>query len=102
MGLIKGKNTKIELLVFKFLRQEEIYFQKHYGRIRGKPDIAIPRKKIAVLIDGDFWHGWKFHERKSKLNPYWLAKIEDNMRRDRKNVRFLRSRGWKVLRIWEH
>lgn len=57
MSRIRGKNTKAELIVFRYLRKEGVYFQKHYKRAPGSPDIALPRKKRAVFIDGDFWHG---------------------------------------------
>lgn len=59
MSLIRSKNTAIELNVFRFLRRNSIYFQKNYKRAMGSPDVALPRKKKAVFIDGDFWHGWK-------------------------------------------
>jgi DNA mismatch endonuclease (patch repair protein) len=70
MAAIKSKNTKQELKVFKELRKRKVYFQKHYRKIAGTPDIAIPSKKIAVFIDGDFWHGWKF-----KVKEKWLPEI---------------------------
>lgn len=103
MSLIRSQNTAIEAKVFRFLRKNDIYFQKHYKRAVGSPDIALPRKKIAIFIDGDFWHGWKF--KKSKLyssGEYWRPKIESNILRDRATVRRLKREGWKVLRIWEH
>ena len=102
MSRIRGKDTKLEVLVCRYLRREGIYFQKHYRRAPGSPDIALPRRKKAVIIDGDFWHGWKYAERKHKLKPFWKAKIERNIRRDRKNRRLLREQGWQVLRVWEH
>lgn len=103
MSRIRSKNTKAELLVFRELRRRGIYFQKHYNRAPGKPDIALPRKKIAVFIDGDFWHGWQFFKNKKRLpKKYWVKKIEGNIVRDRKNRRILKKQGWKVLRIWEH
>ena len=80
-----------------------LYFQKHYNRAPGKPDIALPRKKIAVFIDGDFWHGWQFFKNKKRLpKKYWVKKIEGNIVRDRKNRRILKKQGWEVLRVWEH
>ncbi|MFA6228309.1 MAG: very short patch repair endonuclease [Patescibacteria group bacterium] len=103
MSKIRGKNTKVELLVFGELRKRGVYFQKHYKRAPGKPDIALPRKKIAVFIDGDFWHGYNFSNTKKRLpKKYWRAKIEANIHRDVKNRRKLKRMGWKVLRIWEH
>lgn len=103
MSLIKPKGTKPELLVFSYLRKRKIYFQKHYRKAPGSPDIALPRKKIAVFIDGDFWHGWQFEKRREKLpETYWRAKIEANIRRDKRNFAQLRKAGWKLLRVWEH
>ena len=103
MSRIKSKNTKAEVLIFKELRKRGIYFQKHYKRAAGNPDIALPRKKKAVFIDGDFWHGWKFKKNKKRLpKKYWVEKIESNIARDKKNRAKLRKEGWQVLRVWEH
>jgi DNA mismatch endonuclease (patch repair protein) len=101
MALIKGKNTKPELLVFRFLRSEKIHFQKHYKRALGNPDVALPRKKKAVFIDGDFWHGRNFEVRKGNLPPYWQNKIVRNIKRDREYRKLLVARGWVILRVWE-
>lgn len=103
MSRIRPKGTKPEMLVFSFLRKEKIYFQKHYKGVVGSPDIAIPSKKIAIFIDGDFWHGWHFSDWKDKIpKKYWQAKIQANIDRDRRVFAKLRRDGWKVLRIWEH
>jgi DNA mismatch endonuclease (patch repair protein) len=103
MSKIRSKNTKAEVLVFRELRRRCIYFQKHYNRALGKPDIALPRKKIAIFIDGDFWHGYRFSNTKNRLpKKYWQEKIENNIKRDRKNRAKLRKDGWRVLRVWEH
>jgi len=103
MSKIRSKNTKFEVLVFRELRKRGIYFQKHYKRAAGNLDIALPRKKKAVFIDGDFWHGYQFSKLKKRLpKKYWLAKIERNIKRDRKNRAQLRKKGWKVLKVWEH
>jgi DNA mismatch endonuclease (patch repair protein) len=103
MSLIKPKGTKPEVLVFRYLRKNKIYFQKHYKRVVGSPDVAVPSKKLAVFIDGDFWHGWKFAQRRHKLpKVYWRAKIEANIRRDKKTFATLRRKGWRVMRVWEH
>jgi len=102
MSRIRSKNTKVERLVFRELRKRGIYFQKHYKRAKGKPDIALPSKKKAVFIDGDFWHGRNFSKQKKRLpKKYWLPKIEKNVRNDRKNRLALEKAGWKVLRVWE-
>ena len=103
MSKIRSKNTKAELIIFRELRKRKIYFQKHYKRCIGCPDIAIPSKKLAVFIDGDFWHGRNFAKDRNRLpKKYWRQKIEMNMSRDKKNRAKLRRQGWRVLRVWEH
>lgn len=102
MSKIRSKNTKAERAVFKELRRNKIYFQKHYRKIKGCPDIAIPSKKLAVFIDGDFWHGRDFSNQKKRLpKKYWLQKIKANIERDALNRRLLRGKGWKIMRVWE-
>jgi DNA mismatch endonuclease, patch repair protein len=103
MSLIRSKNTKAELLAFRYLRRNKIYFQKHYPRAPGKPDIALPRKKKAVFIDSDFWHGHTYDKilRNRPPNDYWIQKIARNMERDTAQRNELRSKGWQILIVWE-
>lgn len=103
MASIKSKNTKPELLVFKYLRSQKVYFQRHYKRTLGSPDIALPRKKKAVFIHGDFWHGRTLRdleERRGK-GDFWVRKISGNVERDERQISGLTELGWKVLVIWE-
>jgi len=103
MSRIRSKGTKVEDIVFKELRKRKIYFQKHYKKAVGNPDIALPRKKKAVFIDGDFWHGYQIEKLKGRLpEGYWQEKIERNVIRDKEIREALRDNGWEVLRIWEH
>lgn len=103
MSKIKSEGTSAEITVFRFLRREGVYFQKHYKKIKGSPDIALPRKKIAVFIDGDFWHGWNFNKSKERLpEKYWRSKIESNILRNKRQRREMKRKGWKILRVWEH
>jgi DNA mismatch endonuclease (patch repair protein) len=103
MSLIRAKNTQAERLVFSHLRSKGIYFQKHYKGVAGCPDIALPKKKKAVFIDGDFWHGRDFNRvcKGRKNSDYWVEKIRSNMARDKKQRAALRRSGWSVIRIWE-
>lgn len=104
MSRIRSKNTKAELGVFSFLGKKKIYFQRHYKRAPGVPDIALPRKKLAVFIDGGFWHGKdldKLIARRGKDDPYWVPKIIRNMERDAQNDLNLQESGWKILHVWE-
>lgn len=100
MSSIRSKDTKAEKIVFSELRRRKIYFQKHYKRVLGKPDIALPRKKLAVFIDGEFWHGGS--KDVSRLpKDYWQDKIRNNMERDKKVQEYLLINGWKILRVSE-
>lgn len=101
MSKIRSKNTKPELIVFRELRKRKIYFQRHYKKALGSPDIALPRKKIAIFIDGDFWHGRNFAKDRTRLpEKYWRKKIETNILRDKNNRAKLRKQGWKFIRVW--
>lgn len=103
MSKIRSRNTKAEVLVFSYLRQNKIYFQRHYARVAGTPDIALPRRKRAVFIDGDFWHG-RTYEKLVATRPvddYWRKKISKNMLRDEAQRAELKENGWAVLAIWE-
>lgn len=103
MRLVKSKNSKAELIIFKYLRQRGIYFQKHYKRALGTPDIALPRKKKAVFIDGDFWHGRNYrHRLKGRAeNDPWMIKIKRNIERDKEQGAQLKAGNWEILRLWE-
>lgn len=100
MSRVKSKNTKPELLMFKLLEERGIMFEKHYP-ILGKPDIAFPEHKLVVFIDGEFWHGKNFNILKSTIPAFWVKKIGENMKRDRKTVRKLRTQGWHILHLWD-
>jgi len=103
MSRVKSKGSKIEYLVFSYLRKRHIHFQRHYRRAPGTPDIARPSEKKAVFIHSDFWHGWQYPRWRNTLtSEFWRDKIESNRRRDKITVRRLRSAGWKVLTVWEH
>jgi len=107
MGLIKSKDTKIEKDFCSVLSSVfypiGIRYRKHYSKLPGKPDIAFVKNRIAVFIDGDFWHGYKFKIQKQRLpRRYWVKKIENNINHDREVNLKLRRMGWRILRIWEH
>lgn len=102
MSRIKGKDTGPERFVEKYLRKKKIKFKKHLASLPGKPDFVLLDQKIAIFIDGDFWHGWRFSTWKHKLKNWWRNKILDTQKRDIRNFRKLRRKGWIVYRIWEH
>ncbi len=102
MSRIRSKDTEVERIAFRYLRKNKIYFQKHYARAAGKPDIALPRKKKAVFIDGDFWHG-RDYERIVASRPkgdYW-PKIAYNMEHDTRSRMRLKEENWRLLVVWE-
>lgn len=102
MRAVKSKNSKAELIVFKYLRKEDVYFQKHYKHAPGSPDVALPRKKKAVFIDGDFWHGRTISKVMERgPDDYWTKKILRNMDRDKAQEEALVAKGWRIIRIWE-
>lgn len=101
MSKILSKNTVAERIVFKYLRENKIYFQKHYTKVIGKPDVALPRKKKAVFIDSDFWHGYNFEKEKKTLPEFWKIKIEKNIEKDKTVNSELDKKGWEVLRVRE-
>ena len=103
MSRVRPKNSKIELMVFAHLRKRGIYFQRHYKRAPGTPDIARPSDRIAVFIHSDFWHGWQFPRWSHRLSSdFWREKIATNRQRDQRKIRELRSMGWSVMVVWEH
>lgn len=99
MQNIKQKNTKLELIFMKALREKGIWFTTHRTDVFGKPDIVFKRKKIAVFIDSDFWHGKK-HVPKTN-QEFWIARFERNRNRDIEVNAKLTEQGWTVLRFTE-
>lgn len=102
MSSIRGRDTKVELLVRKELHKRGYRYRVNASWLVGKPDIVFTRIRLAVFVDGDFWHGWKFNEWSEKLPPYWRDKIAGNMARDHRHTVQLRREGWTVMRVWEH
>lgn len=102
MSRVRSTDTTPELLVRKLVHARGLRFRKHCAWLPGRPDLVFVRSKVAVFIDGDYWHGWRFSAWKEKLAPYWKRKITNNRRRDQRNFVRLRKEGWLVLRVWEH
>lgn len=104
MQAIKSSDTKIELLLRRELWKRGYRYRKNYAPLPGRPDVVFLRKRVAVFCDGEFWHGYKWNERKHNIKSnreFWISKIENNMRRDDSINRQLKKAGWKVLRFWE-
>ena len=103
MAQIKSKDTGPELVLRKLLSQNKIFGYRLHYKIFGKPDIVFPRKKIAIFIDGCFWHKCPscFVKPTSRIE-FWSQKIKNNLKRDKEVNKLLKKTGWKILRIWEH
>jgi DNA mismatch endonuclease (patch repair protein) len=102
----RSRDTKPELLVRSLLHRRGLRFrvaQRPIIAIRRTADIVFTRAKVAVFIDGCFWHGCPDHYRQPSTNiTYWIAKVERNVRRDVEVDEILRAAGWTVVRVWEH
>lgn len=102
MARIRGRGTQPEMAVQKMLEGLGVPFETHARDLPGRPDFVIRDRRVVVLVDGDFWHGWRFEEWRLKLSEKWEKKIAANRRRDARNRRLLRAEGWTVVRLWEH
>lgn len=100
MSRVKGKNTGPELALRAALRAAGLAgYRLHRKDLPGKPDIAYGRWKVAVFIDGEFWHGKKFDP--DKATPFWRDKIAANQARDARADALLAEAGWVVVRVWD-
>ena len=104
MSRIKGKGNKdTELVMIQILRSNHISGWRRNQAVLGKPDFIFPKQKIALFVDGCFWHGCPKHSNMPKNNQeFWEKKLLGNKVRDRFVTRELRRMGWKVVRVWEH
>lgn len=102
MAAVKGKNTGPEMVLRKALYAAGVRgWRCHYRRAVGTPDIAWPRRKVAVFVDGAFWHGHPSRHRPGRSGSYWDEKIARNVERDRAVDAQLESSGWTVVRVWD-
>lgn len=104
MSRIKGKNTKPEILVRRFLFSKGFRYRLHDPKLPGKPDIILPKYKTAIFIHGCFWHGHrgcKYFVIPKTRTQWWLDKINGNVANDKRKQKALRKTGWRVINIWE-
>ncbi len=95
--------SKTEDVLAHSLWAEGIRYRRNYRVLPGKPDIAITKYKIAVFVDGEFWHGFNWEEKRKRIKrnrDYWIPKIEENMIRDKHNDILLREIGWWPIHFW--
>jgi DNA mismatch endonuclease, patch repair protein len=104
MARIRGRGNKdTELALMKLFRQHGITGWRRHQKVFGKPDFLFRRNRLAVFVDGCFWHGCPTHCKIPAGNrAFWKRKFAANKARDRRVNRELRRLGWRVVRIWEH
>lgn len=103
MSGIQGKNTRPELVIRSGLHRSGYRFRIHYGELPGRPDIVLPKYRAIIIVNGCFWHGHNcrlFKWPRTRAD-FWEKKIKGNIERDRRNLRYYRATGWRVLTIWE-
>ncbi len=104
MSLIKSKGNKsTELQLIQQFKVRKIKGWRRNYYLFGKPDFVFPKNKVAIFVDGCFWHGCSKHRRLPKTNiEYWSNKISRNIERDKLVTEFLQAKNWIVIRVWEH
>lgn len=104
MAAIKGKDTKPEIIVRKYLFSRGLRFRVQVRKLPGTPDIVLPKYKTVIFVNGCFWHGHEgckyFRLPKSNVD-FWKEKIERNVARDTRSETELKALGWRVIRVWE-
>lgn len=104
MSGIRGKNTKPEILVRRFLHRLGFRFQLHRRDLPGRPDIVLPKYRTVVEVRGCFWHrheGCPYAYTPKSNREFWETKLNGNQERDRRNLRELKKLGWRVIEVWE-
>ena len=104
MSGIRGKNTKPEMVVRRFLHRMGFRFRLHRRDLPGRPDIVLPKYRTVVEVRGCFWHrhdGCPFAYTPKSNREFWETKLNGNRDRDRRNLRELRELGWRAIEIWE-
>ncbi len=105
MSQIRSKNTKPERRFRKVLWAAGVRYRLQGKKLPGRPDIYIRKYKLAIFIDGEFWHGYEWEKHKERIHTrkeFWVSKIESNMQRDKQANQQLRSMGYEVMRFWSH
>lgn len=103
MQAIKSVGSKAEVILAKSLFAKGYRYRKNNNSVLGKPDLTFKKIKLAIFVDGEFWHGkdWEIRKKNLKTNQeYWIPKIERNMQRDIEVNLKLSERGWRILRFW--
>ncbi len=103
MQRLPRRHTRPELALRQALHARGVRFRLHVRDLPGRPDVVLVRLRLAVFVDGCFWHGCPTHAVAPRANAeFWAAKLAGNVARDRRKDALLRAAGWKVLHVWEH
>lgn len=104
MSCIKGKNTRPEEIVRKYLFSQGFRYRKNDKKLPGTPDIVLPKYKTVIFVNGCFWHGHdgcRYFVIPKTNTEFWTKKIETNRNRDIRKINDLQTLGWKVIVVWE-
>lgn len=104
MSRIKGKNTKPEILVRKYLFSKGLRYRLHVSDLPGKPDLVLRKYRTVIFVNGCFWHkheGCKYSTVPKTRTEWWMNKINRTVSNDKLNYQKLKSLGWNVIVIWE-
>lgn len=104
MSQIRGKDTKPEMIVRKYLHHSGFRFRLHSSKLKGHPDLVLPKYKICIFINGCYWHrheNCKYTSTPKTRKEFWLKKFKENIQRDINVRETLLSEGWKIIVIWE-
>ena len=105
MKALSTKKSKVESVLAKALWKRGYRYRLNYKKLPGTPDIVLVKYRIAIFVDGEFWHGKDFNINKEKLRnnkSYWIEKIEENIQRDIKYDKLLRQMDWVPLHYWSN
>ena len=105
MSKIRSKNSKPEIKLRKALWSKNIRYRIHQDELPGTPDIVIKKYKLAIFVDGEFWHGYNWKEARENIKSnqeFWIPKIERNIQKDFASNKALRDLGYTVFRFWSH
>lgn len=105
MSHVKTKKNSAEVMLAKSLWHRGYRYRLNYKALPGSPDVALTKYRIAIFIDGEFWHGKDFEQRKNKLKnnkDYWIEKIQENIDRDLRNDKLLRQMDWYPIHFWSN
>jgi DNA mismatch endonuclease (patch repair protein) len=104
MSGIRGRDTKPEMLIRRYLHSQGLRYRLHVSSLPGKPDLVFSRFKTVIFVHGCFWHrhdGCRFATTPSSNREFWMTKLSGNVIRDIRNVELLISTGWRVVIVWE-